>query len=274
MTPSESQTPVAVIIGAATGIGAALGAAAKTRGYEVARADYSDLSTDQGDLIARLDVRDAEALDAFAQVVFQRYGRVDLLFNNAGIMRPGPIWEQPKEHLDAVLETNLGGVINGVRAFVPKMLESGHAGRIVNTASLAGLIPAPGLSGYCISKHGVVALSETLALDLAGIDSNLSVSVVCPGGVSTNIMTSAAKAISSSESESAKTVVDMMATGLKAMGAAPETVADTIFDAIDEGQFCIWATGESTEPFIERCHAIASGKTAGFSKWGHEESSS
>lgn len=266
-----ASNPVAVIIGAATGIGAALSAAATKRGYLIARADHSQLEEDDRGLVARLDVRNATDLEEFSEAVFQKYGRVDLLFNNAGVMRPGPIWEQDREHLDAVIDINLGGVINAVRAFVPRMLDSGRSGRIVNTASLAGLIPAPGLSSYCVSKHAVVALSETLAIDLAGVGSEIGVSVVCPGAVSTNIMRSAASALSKSDNDTAKTAVDMMAAGLKAVGVAPATVAETIFDAINNGDFCIWATGESPEPFRARCEAIASGKMAGFSKWGHED---
>lgn len=270
MTENNTHSPVAVILGATSGLGAELANVALARGYRLALADQATETRDDCELAVQLDVRNGDAVERFASTVFERFGRVDLLFNNAGIMRPGSIWEQSAEHLKAVIDVNLGGVLNGVRAFVPKMLEQEHASRIVNTASLAGLIPAPRLAGYCISKHAVVALSETLAIDLDAINAKISVSVVCPGAVKTNIMKSAHEALSDGADAATLSQVQKMEYGLKAMGNDPLTVAETVFTRIDEGQFCIWATGESPEPFLARSKAIAQGETAGFTQWGHE----
>lgn len=270
MTEDDKQPPVAVIIGSATGLGAELASVAKARGYRLALADQIPVSRDEVEFTEQLDVRDNEAVEKFAKDVFERFAKIDLLFNNAGIMRPGRIWEQPISHLNAVFDVNFGGVLNGIRAFVPRMLGQQNQSRIVNTASLAGLIPAPKLAGYCVSKHAVIALSETLAIDLEELKSNISVSVVCPGAVKTDIMKSAEEVLSIDNDVATLTEVKKMAYGLKAMGNDPRIVAETIFAQIDEGKFCIWATGESPEPFIARCNAIAKGTTAGFTHWGHE----
>ncbi len=270
--PSVSESsPVAVIIGSATGLGAELANIAKDRGYLLALADQKPINRNDCELTHQLDVRDFEAVDKFATDVFDKLGRVDLLFNNAGIMRPGRIWEQPVDHLNAVMDVNFGGVLNGVRAFIPRILNSGNTCRVVNTASLAGLIPAPNLASYCISKHAVIALSETLAIDLGSINSKISVSVVCPGAVKTSIMESAKEALVNSNDSNAIAEVKKMAYGLKAMGNDPKLVARTIFSEIDKGTFCIWATGESPEPFLSRCNALARGERVGFTQWGHEK---
>lgn len=218
-------------------------------------------------LTAQLDVRDASGMEAFAASVFDRFGRVDLVFNNAGIMRPGRLWEQPAEHLGAVMDINLGGVMNGVRAFLPPMIESGRPGRIVNTASLAGLVAAPGLAAYCISKHGVVALSETLAIDLEMAGHPIDVSVVCPGAVSTSIMDTAAEALTGESDAGARTMTQQMAEGMKKVGALPEEAAEAIFRAIDAGQFWIRPLDEPMAPVIRRAEGIESGRAPSFEAW-------
>ena len=271
MSIDNAHSPVAVIIGSASGIGAELANVAHSRGYRLVLADIQPIERADCDYFKQLDVRNEASVKQFAGDIFEKFGKVDLLFNNAGIMRPGRIWEQPSDHLNAVLDVNFHGVLNGVRAFVPRMLESGNACRIINTASLAGLIPAPKLASYCISKHAVIALSETLAIDLQEIKANISVSVVCPGAVKTNIMVSAKEALSNDDDPSSMAEVNAMAYGLKAMGNDPKHVAETIFSEIDKGTFCIWVTGESPKPFLARCDAIAKGEKVGFTQWGHEK---
>lgn len=268
MTSDGARQPVAVIIGAATGIGAALAESAGRRGYSLAVADLQPAGQAQGVALAhQLDVRDARALDAFAADVFDRFGRVDLLFNNAGIMRPGRLWEQPEPHLNAVIDINLGGVINGVRSFVPRMIASRQPGRIVNTASLAGLIAAPGLSAYCISKHAVVALSETLAIDLRQAGHPIEVSVICPGAVATNIMDAAVAALADTPDEAARGLALQMAEGIRKVGAEPAEAAESIFAAIDAGLFWIRPRNEPIGPVIRRATSIEAGLAPRFQGW-------
>lgn len=267
-TASPSLQPVAVITGAASGIGAALATSARARGYALALADLADISGAQTrDLSVRLDVRDAASVRDFANQVFDRFGRADLVFNNAGIMRPGRLWDQDDTHLNAVMDINLGGVINGVRAFVPRMIASGMPGRIVNTASLAGLIAAPGLAAYCISKHAVVALSETLAIDLQAAGLPIRVSVVCPSAVSTSIMEYAAGALNADSDHAALAVTRAMAEGIRRVGAPPVQAAEAIFTAIERDKFWIRPLDEPTAPVIRRAQSIEAGGAPAFEGW-------
>jgi NAD(P)-dependent dehydrogenase (short-subunit alcohol dehydrogenase family) len=122
-----------------------------------------------------------------AHLAFATYGAVHLLFNNAGVSVDNTVWEHTLADWQWVLGVNLWGVINGLHFFVPHMLAQKSEGHIVNTASGAGITSHTGLGAYTESKHGVVALSETLALDLAAQGARLKASVLCPGWVNTRI---------------------------------------------------------------------------------------
>jgi NAD(P)-dependent dehydrogenase (short-subunit alcohol dehydrogenase family) len=182
-------------------------------------------------------------------------------------MRPGRLWEQAEPHLKAVIDVNLGGVINGVRAFVPPMIASGQAGRVINTASLAGLVAAPGLSAYCISKHAVVALSETLAIDLQMAGHPIEVSVICPSAVATNIMNAAVSALRDTQDDEACTLARQMAEGIQRVGATPTEAGEAIFRAIDAGLFWIRPCEESMKPVIRRAESIETGLAPRFQGW-------
>jgi NAD(P)-dependent dehydrogenase (short-subunit alcohol dehydrogenase family) len=133
------------------------------------------------------DVSSPEQVDALAAATIERFGRVDVICNNAGVTTLGPqMWEVPLEDWDWVLRVNLGGVINGIRTFVPHFVAQG-SGHVVNTSSMAGLSVPPLHGPYVASKHAVVALSESLALELSTAAPGVGVTVVCPGVVATNI---------------------------------------------------------------------------------------
>jgi NADP-dependent 3-hydroxy acid dehydrogenase YdfG len=139
-------------------------------------------------LAVRTDVRVATDLEALADATLERFGRVDLVCNNAGVSSmPTPSWELSASDWEWVLSVNLNGVINGIRAFVPHLVAQ-NAGHVVNTASMAGISAAPWLGPYLASKHAVVALSEGLALELGQVAPDVGVTVVCPGLVATNIV--------------------------------------------------------------------------------------
>ena len=110
--------------------------------------------------------------------------------NNAGVVTLAPIWEQTLDDWRWVLGVDLWGVIHGVRSFLPLLLDQGEPGHIVNTASIAGLVPSPGIAPYNVSKAGVVALSETLDMELRDAGAPIGVSVLCPGVVPTRIAAS------------------------------------------------------------------------------------
>jgi NAD(P)-dependent dehydrogenase (short-subunit alcohol dehydrogenase family) len=139
----------------------------------------------------RCDVSKPGDVDSLARRSWELFGAVHLLFNNAGVAVAGPAWTATLEDWKWTLDVNLMGVVHGVRAFVPRMLAQGGEGHVVNTASVAGLVDIPGSAVYCVSKHGVVALSECLHHDLRVAGSAIGVSVLCPAYVNTGIGDSA-----------------------------------------------------------------------------------
>lgn len=187
---------VAIVTGGASGIGRALGAALVRRGDRVVLADVDGAAAAEvaeqlgaagpgGATAAAVDVRDAGAVASLVSGTAERHGRLDLLFNNAGLGIGGPAEELTVAHWDRVLDVNVRGVVHGVQAAYPLMLRQGY-GHIVNTASLAGLLPMPGSAPYATTKWAVVGLS--LSLRAEGAPRGVRVSVVCPGGVDTPIL--------------------------------------------------------------------------------------
>lgn len=188
---------VAVVTGAASGIGLALARGFAGAGAAVALADVEADALDDAvasieaaggrALGAVVDVADADAVEGFAATVEAELGPVDVVCNNAGVGVNGPVWEASLSDWRWVLDVNLWGVIHGVRAFVPGMVERGR-GHVVNTASLAGLVSYPNMGVYNVSKHAVVTLSETLWHELRATEAGVGVTVVCPGLVNTRII--------------------------------------------------------------------------------------
>ena len=193
----EFQDKVAVVTGAASGIGRALAGKCAALGMKVVLADVEESALWQAEyelqvsgaqvLAVRTDVSQADEVEALAKITFETYGAVHLLFNNAGVGAGTTVWESSLADWQWVLGVNLWGVIHGVHFFVPRMLAQDSEGHIVNTASSAGLVSSSGLGIYKVSKHGVVTLSETLALELAAHGSKLKASVLCPEFVNTRI---------------------------------------------------------------------------------------
>ncbi|MDN5005567.1 SDR family NAD(P)-dependent oxidoreductase [Bradyrhizobium sp. GCM10027634] len=187
---------VAVITGAASGIGRELAIACAERGMKLVLADvdHDGLSTTRSlmssGIVVRTqhcDVSSFEAVRSLADLAFEEFGHVHLLFNNAGVATLGPVWSATPEDWKWVLNVNLLGVAHGIQCFVPRMIADGDEGHIVNTSSAAGLTAVAGSGVYCASKHAVVALSECLLKDLELSDSKLKVNVLCPSLVKTAI---------------------------------------------------------------------------------------
>jgi NAD(P)-dependent dehydrogenase (short-subunit alcohol dehydrogenase family) len=179
-----------------------------------------------------------------ANAAFTRFHRVHLLVNNAGVALCKPAWELSSEDWNWVLGVNLHGVIHGLQAFVPRMLSDGEEGRIINTASAAGLLTTPGFAAYSVSKHGVVALSEVLHHDLALRESRLKVSVLCPAWVKTRIAESERNREEAERSDLREfdPVSVKIATAVlqaTAAGIEPDRVADAVFEAIASDRFYI-----------------------------------
>jgi NAD(P)-dependent dehydrogenase (short-subunit alcohol dehydrogenase family) len=197
----ELKGKTAVVTGAGSGIGRELALACAREGMGVMLADIDDAGMrDTGTAIEALGVR-VESLrcdvskplevEALAERAWERFGAVHLLFNNAGVAVAGPVWAATLEDWKWTLDINLMGVVYGVRSFVPRLLAQGGECHVVNTASVAGLVDIPGSGVYCVSKHGVVALSECLYHDLRVAKASIGVSVLCPAYVNTGIGDSA-----------------------------------------------------------------------------------
>ena len=192
----ELKGKVAVITGAASGFGRELALLCAAEGMKVVLADRDEpgmaatvamLAPGAQSLCVRCDVSRAEQLDALAAKTYERFGAAHLLFNNAGVAVAGPAWTATLEDWKWLIDVNLMGVIHGIRSFVPRMLEQGDECHVVNTASVAGLLSVPGSSVYCVTKHGVVTLSECMHHDLQVAKAKIGVSVLCPAYVNTGI---------------------------------------------------------------------------------------
>lgn len=188
---------VAVITGAASGFGREFARLGAARGMKLVLADVQAdaLAATEAELRAagaevvseRADVSRAEDVARLAERAYAAFGAVHLLFNNAGVGSGGLIWENSERDWQWVLGVNLWGVIHGVRQFVPRMLAGGEPGHVVNTASVAGLLNAPNMGVYNVSKHAVVSLTESLYHDLKLVQANIGASVLCPAYVPTGI---------------------------------------------------------------------------------------
>ncbi|MCX5108686.1 SDR family NAD(P)-dependent oxidoreductase [Streptomyces sp. NBC_00378] len=199
MTTSQDtfQGKVAVITGASAGIGAGFAEHAASLGMKLV---LSDIAEDRLAAVVRAladkgagvegvvtDVSDPASVEALAERAYERFGTVDLLLNNAGIMAMGYSWEIPAERWDAMLRINIGGYVNGIRAFVPRLLAQGGKAWVVNVSSVGGFLPSPLMAPYSVTKFGTLALTESLAYELQMKQSDIQVSVVFPDSVQSEI---------------------------------------------------------------------------------------
>jgi NAD(P)-dependent dehydrogenase (short-subunit alcohol dehydrogenase family) len=191
----------AVITGAGSGLGLALARALANEGARLVLADINadDLAAAESGLREHgadctscvTDVAWSGSVDALAAQAKAHYGRVHLLFNNAGVAVAAPVWESSEADWQWLIGVNVMGIVHGLRSFVPDMIAHGETCHIVNTASVAGLITPPGFSAYTVTKHAAVALSEVLYQDLMVRTTQIGVSVLCPAYFPTRIADSA-----------------------------------------------------------------------------------
>lgn len=190
----ELKGRIAAVTGAASGLGRAMALAFADEGMHVALADVADSGEVRAQVEARgvralamqVDVSRADEVEGFAAQVEKELGPAALVCNNAGVAPSAEVWEMSLDDWRWILGVNLWGVINGVRAFAPRLIEQ-NEGHIVNTASVAGLVSPPGMGAYNVTKHAVVALSESLHHDLRSRGAAVGVSVLCPAYVPTGI---------------------------------------------------------------------------------------
>ena len=194
----ELRDRAAVITGGGSGIGAAIARRCAAAGMQVL---VADIEPDAAHEVANalcfegatahatyVDVADRSSVLALAESAWRLFGGCHLLCNNAGVSVFRPLAQSSRDDWNWVLSVNLMGVVHGVEAFVPRMIEQARPAHIVNVASMAGLIPLPGFGVYAASKHAVVGLSEVLQMELE--PHGIGVSIVCPGMVSTRIQDS------------------------------------------------------------------------------------
>jgi NAD(P)-dependent dehydrogenase (short-subunit alcohol dehydrogenase family) len=257
---------VAVVTGAASGIGLGMTEAFASRGMKVAMADVEEGALErEADRLTRanfevapfvVDVSSFEAVDALADQAEARFGKLHVVCNNAGVSGgggPRPLWAQSQNDWDWVMGVNFWGVVNGVRAFVPRIIAHGEEGHVVNTSSILGLTTGAG-SIYGVSKHAVARLTEGLYHDLKNANANVGVTLLCPGMIATNIITSARNrpgeltdAADTPDDDTRRAAIAALDARFKADGMAPREVGEKVAQAILDDQFYVLTHAENME---------------------------
>lgn len=272
---SNFQGKTAVLTGAGSGFGLECARIGARLGMNLVLVDVQQDALDQAAaelqasgvqvMAHKVDVSSAAAMEVLAHHVQARFGAPHFVFNNAGVAAGGLLWENTVADWQWVLGVNLWGVVHGVRVFTPMMLEAARAdphyqGHIVNTASMAGLLTPPNMGIYNVSKHAVVALTETLYQDLSLVTDQISASVLCPYFVPTGI--------SQSERNRPGSLAPVQPTPSQMIGQAMSEkavssgkvtaaeVAQKVFDAVQAGQFYIYSHPQALGTVQHRMEAI------------------
>jgi NAD(P)-dependent dehydrogenase (short-subunit alcohol dehydrogenase family) len=261
----DFEGKVAVVTGAASGMGRAFAERFAAEGMKVVLADVEEpvletavreLQHKEYDVLGvHTDVSKQESVETLARRAIEAYGKINIVCNNAGVGgERGMIWEETQKAWDYMMGVNFWGVVHGIRVFVPKMLEHGEEGHIVNTASIAGLGPGWGI--YGVTKHAVVAMTEWLSQNLQMVDAKINASVLCPSGVATNI-TSTWRNRPEDLQEDSSTPLSIQEMRLKryrqrmtqavAAGKQPHEIAEIVLDAIKNNDFYILTHPEQEE---------------------------
>jgi len=272
------QGKTAVLTGAGSGFGLECARIGARLGMNLVLVDVQQdaLDTAAAELQAlgvqvmahKVDVGNAAAMEVLASQVKARFGAPHLVFNNAGVAAGGLLWENTVADWNWVMGVNLWGVVHGVRLFTPMMLEAARSdpsyqGHIVNTASMAGLLTPPNMGVYNVTKHAVVALSETLYQDLALVTEQVGASVLCPYFVPTGISQSHRnRPADMAAAKPTKSQLIGQAMSDKAVGSGKVSaaeVAQKVFDAVQAGQFYIYSHPQALGNVQQRMEAIVMG---------------
>jgi NAD(P)-dependent dehydrogenase (short-subunit alcohol dehydrogenase family) len=260
---------VAVVTGAASGLGLAMAHRFAVAGMKVVLADIEadrltsavrDLRADGHDAIGVVtDVADTAAVESLATTAFDAHGAVHVLCNNAGVVKRARAWELTVADWTWVLGVDLLSVVHGLRSFVPRMLQQAEGGHIVNTASMAALLPMPNLAAYAAAKAAVVALSLSLKTEFDQIGAAIGVSVLAPGFIDTGITRSARNRPTALADEAPPPNVPRTTAGTVATMTSAE-VADQVLDAVTANRF--WILTHQQYRAIIRTHAEGIGTDA------------
>jgi NAD(P)-dependent dehydrogenase (short-subunit alcohol dehydrogenase family) len=263
---TDFKNKTAVLTGAGSGFGLECARIGAKLGMNLVLADVQQDALDKATaeitamgaqvLPFKLDISKAAEVEAMGAAVFKRFGAPHFVFNNAGVGAGGMIWENTLKDWEWVIGVNIMGVAHGVRVFTPMMLEAAkkdpaYQGHIVNTASMAGLLNAPNMGVYNVSKHAVVSLSETLYQDLKLVTDQISASVLCPFFVPTGISQShrnrpdefKQSGVKPTKSQLIGQAMNDQAVGKGKVSAAD--VAQKVFDAVHTGQFYVYSHPKS-----------------------------
>lgn len=266
----------AVVTGAASGIGRAMVERFAAEGMHLVLADIEEAPLEAAAeelrdggaevLAVRTDVSSRTSLDELAGATFEAFGPPAVLCNNAGVSGGGgPLWSTTEKDWEWVLGVNLMGVVHGIQAFVPAMVESGQPGHVVNTSSVMGLQTGAG-SPYGVSKHAVTRLSEGLWYDLQAAGAPIGVSVLCPGLIATRIVTAARNRPDHLRNEATGEQAassEMMAAAEKRFltdGMPPADVAEMVLEAIRDDRFYVLTHDWIKVVVRDRYEAILDGK--------------
>lgn len=256
---------VVVITGAASGIGYALARVCVLRHWHVVMIDNVEPllneAVSQLSLLSPLsiapfvcDVTDRDALLGVVALIYERFKHVDVLINNAGISGPlVPLWDAPIAEVQNVMAVNVYGVLHGIQAFLPHFFRQEARAHIVNMASVYGLCSSSLAGTYAMSKHAIVALSESLYFDLQRLNKPVDVSVVCPSFVNTPLLTNATPTPNNSLHARLQQLVEY--------SRSPEEMAEAIFQSIDQKQFYI-LPDQDVQHYTEQRHSGILEKTA------------
>lgn len=285
---------VAVITGGGSGLGKAFSMAAASRGMKIVIADVqldtldkavSELRERGTEVIGvRTDVSKSADVQALADAAMDTFGKVNLLFNNAGVTASGLVWENTERDWEWLLGVNLYGVIHGLRIFTPLMLQAAKAdpnyqGHIVNTASMAGLLAGVGSGIYSVSKHAVLGLSEALYQDLNLLTEQISCSVLCPSYVPTAIGNSERNRPQALAATGPLTPAQLVAKQISQESivtgsVTAEHVAQLTFDAIERQCFYVYTHPDTLLAVRNRFDNIVAQKNPPLSFEGNAKRSS
>ncbi len=266
---------VAVVTGAAGGIGAALVERFAAAGMKTVAADVdlagatatAQRAAERGteSIALACDVANAEDVEALAAATYERFGATHILCNNAGVFQAGFLWETAPEDWEWCFGVNVYGILNGIRSFVPRMLEGGDWGHVVNTASVAAWVSGATAGPYTVSKAAAFYITETLAKEFEAIDAPLGASVLCPSSTRTAIAESHRNRPESLQVEQTPTSVAVNQ-GLAMMvseGIEPSETADIVLAAIEDGEFLIPTKPSFVEQLTVRHEALINKRVPG-----------
>lgn len=256
---------VAVITGGASGIGFATAAALATQGVRLVLADIEEpalaeavdrlAGTGAGVIGVRTDVGRKGDVERLADAAWRRWGRVDIVFNNAGVAAAGPTHLATHADWEWTIRVNVWGPIHGIEVFVPRLVEQGSGGHMLFTASFAGFVSNRELGPYCMSKFAVVGMAECLARDVR--DHGIGVSIVAPMRVASNIYDSARNRPAELGGALRTPFSDEQKDAMTGRELPADAVADLIVAGMRRGDLYIHTHQEAREPILRRQQKIA-----------------